>query len=129
MIAGLQIAVFVTGFAMSMAPLFQVAAIYRARSSANVSMTWPVIIFAGCIVWLLNGVYLDATAIIASEVLGIITNGLTIGTILLFRDGPQGWLRRDRELSVRSALGEGQASMAGKAEPLAPMIENAEVGE
>jgi len=92
--AVLQIAVFITGFAMSMAPLFQVSAIWSARSSANVSLTWPLIILTGCCVWLVNGFYIGDKAIIASEILGIVTNGLTVAAILLFRNGVPGLLGR-----------------------------------
>jgi uncharacterized protein with PQ loop repeat len=114
----LHIAVFLSGFAMGIAPLFQVRAILRARSSAAVSLVWPLIIFVGCIIWLINGIELNDPAIIASEIIGIVTNSLTILLIVTFRNGPPAFLVREGELVFRMRMGQHDAVVVGMPERL-----------
>jgi MtN3 and saliva related transmembrane protein len=90
----LQLATLVSGIAMSLSPIFQIKLILQRKSSADVAIGWPLVILVGVCIWLLNGIYLDSTAIIISEVIGIITNSLAVALILYYRSGGEGHRER-----------------------------------
>jgi MtN3 and saliva related transmembrane protein len=73
------------GLLMSLAPLLQVRAILRLRSSAGVSLGYMSVLFVGFVLWLSYGLSIGNPALIATNIASIVMCAITITVTIRFR--------------------------------------------
>jgi MtN3 and saliva related transmembrane protein len=66
------------GIFMGLSSIPQLIKIYRLKSAKDISVTVHFIIVGGAFIWMLYGIELNDFPIIASNLVGIITNGLIL---------------------------------------------------
>lgn len=74
------------GVAMGLAPLLQLRAILRRRSSADVSAAYLAVLLVGFVLWLAYGISLGDTPLIVTNIVALTANGATLAAVLVFRD-------------------------------------------
>ncbi len=75
----------VLGTAMSLAYFAQVYKIYRRKSVADISPVMYAIFLPGTLVWLLYGISINNTPLMAANVVGVIGVGGVVGEYLAYR--------------------------------------------
>ena len=73
------------GVLMSLAPLLQIRAMVRRRSSAGVSLAHLVVLAVGFALWLAYGVSLHNTALVATNVVSVLVGVATITVARRYR--------------------------------------------
>ena len=73
------------GGAMGLAPLLQLRRVAARRSSADVSVGYLGVLLVGFTLWLSYGVSIGNGPLIVSNAVALMTNVLTIATVLRFR--------------------------------------------
>ena len=73
------------GIAMGLSPLLQLRRVAIRRSSADVSVAYLGVLLVGFMLWLSYGIALHDAPLIASNVVALATNVVTIATVLRFR--------------------------------------------
>lgn len=66
------------GIFMGLSSIPQLIKIYRLKSAKDISVVAHIIIVCGASIWMLYGIELNDFPIIASNLVGIITNGLIL---------------------------------------------------
>lgn len=66
------------GIFMGLSSIPQLIKIYRLKSAKDISVVAHIIIVSGASIWMLYGIELNDFPIIASNLVGIITNGLIL---------------------------------------------------
>ncbi len=76
----------VLGTAMSLAYFAQVYKIYRRKSVADISPVMYAVFLPGTLVWLLYGISINSTPLMAANVVGVIGVGGVLGGYLHYRE-------------------------------------------
>ncbi|MEO5901770.1 MAG: SemiSWEET family transporter [Ilumatobacteraceae bacterium] len=76
------------GLLMALAPLLQIRAILRARSSAGVSVGYLSVLLVGFVLWFGYGLTIGNVALIASNIASLIVSATTVAVALHFRPRP-----------------------------------------
>ncbi len=75
----------VLGTTLSLAYFAQVYKIYRRKSVADISPVLYVIFLPGTLVWLLYGISINSTPLMAANVVGVVGVGGVLGEYLFYR--------------------------------------------
>lgn len=73
------------GVGMSSSPLLQAVRVHRRRHSADVSLMFLVLLFAGGCAWLAYGIALGSVPIIVPNAFGVLASGTTCLVVLRWR--------------------------------------------
>lgn|SRR5574338_1108104 len=85
----------VVGVIMSLSPLFQIRKCFEARHANDISLSHIGVITIGAFIWLIYGLSIGNTVLIASNVVGFLIEGFLLGLAIRYRLGAH--LSRRRE--------------------------------
>ena len=71
--------------AMAVSPLFQVRLITRRRSSAGISIWYPLVLLVGFVLWVGYGLASHDLPLVVPNILAFAVMAVTIGTIFRYR--------------------------------------------
>ncbi len=82
----LSILATILGTVMSLAYFAQVYKIYRRKSVADISPVMYAVFLPGTLVWLLYGISINSTPLMAANVVGVIGVGGVLGEYFVYRE-------------------------------------------
>ena len=66
------------GVASALCPLIQLRHMLARRSASDLSLAWLTVYATGCLVWLLYGISISNTPLIATQSIAVTTSALTL---------------------------------------------------